>query len=377
MLSIGSGAEVNGMKRVFAYPMVLLLTLSVNATQAQAVVKPGARCVKVNVKQVYKGKMYTCIKSEGKLVWSKGVVVTSMPSPTQTVAPTAAPTLTPIATSTATPKPTTSIATSSTTPKPTTSISPTTIPSPTNPFADAAAKAAADKAAADTAAKAAADKAAADAAAKAAADKAAADAAAKAVAEAAARICIPNSKCPLGSTGPGGGIVFYDAGAQQSWGRYLEFAPDGWSGSDRDPQSFWCNTINVDFSALINNDLLRATLGVEIGKGKANTDLMVAFCKSGAGVLARAYSGGGKSDWNLPSRYELNELCKYIRSQAVGKSDVGCNEKGTLRKGFAGFYYWSSTETNANNAWAQPLDYAFSLNYLKSNIFYIRPTRAF
>jgi hypothetical protein len=133
----------------------------------------------------------------------------------------------------------------------------------------------------------------------------------------------------------------------------------------------------VDFTASIKDAILRATLGVEIGKGKANTDLMVAFCGSGAGVLARAYRGGGKSDWSLPSRYELNELCKYLRSQPIGKSDVECNEKGTLRKGFAGYYYWSSSETNAKNAWSQPLDYAFFLNYLKSNNFYIRPTRAF
>lgn len=31
----------------------------------------------------------------------------------------------------------------------------------------------------------------------------------------------------IGDTGPGGGIVFYDAGSQQSWGRYIE-ALDGW-----------------------------------------------------------------------------------------------------------------------------------------------------
>jgi len=34
--------------------------------------------------------------------------------------------------------------------------------------------------------------------------------------------------CTIGDTGPGGGVVFYDAGSRQAWGRYLEAAPAGW-----------------------------------------------------------------------------------------------------------------------------------------------------
>ena len=34
--------------------------------------------------------------------------------------------------------------------------------------------------------------------------------------------------CQIGDTGPGGGVVFYDAGQPQPWGRYLEAAPAGW-----------------------------------------------------------------------------------------------------------------------------------------------------
>lgn len=40
----------------------------------------------------------------------------------------------------------------------------------------------------------------------------------------------------VGDTGPGGGIVFYDAGSAQPWGRYLEagpkLAPAEWCGDD-------------------------------------------------------------------------------------------------------------------------------------------------
>jgi len=47
----------------------------------------------------------------------------------------------------------------------------------------------------------------------------------------------------------------------------------------------------------------------------------------------------GYSDWHLPSKEELNSV--YVNLKQVG---VG---------GFANNFYWSSTETNNNNAWPQ------------------------
>ena len=45
----------------------------------------------------------------------------------------------------------------------------------------------------------------------------------------------------IGETGPGGGIIFYDAGSQQSWGQYLEAAPANWDGTNdnEDPYVQW------------------------------------------------------------------------------------------------------------------------------------------
>jgi ABC-type lipopolysaccharide export system ATPase subunit len=44
----------------------------------------------------------------------------------------------------------------------------------------------------------------------------------------------------IGDTGPGGGIVFYDAGSVQPWGRYLEAAPAKWFRGD-DQSDLYCD----------------------------------------------------------------------------------------------------------------------------------------
>ncbi len=198
--------------------------------------------------------------------------------------------------------------------------------------------------------KAAAEKAAAE---KAAAEKAAAE---KAVVDERGKICLVESSCKVGNIGPGGGVVFYDAGNQQSWGRYLEVAPSGWSGSALDPLLTWCN-LSYSFS----------TRSEAIGSGEANTDLIIAGCSSGAAVAARQYKGGGKSDWSLPSMEELNQLYKYIKSP----------DSGNLRQGLLEHVYFSSTSTNPNEIWYQSFlggrrDFGNWVTPL-----YVRPVRSF
>ena len=197
--------------------------------------------------------------------------------------------------------------------------------------------------------KAAADKAAAD---KAAADKAAVDADR-------GKVCVPGGSCKVGNTGPAGGVVFYDAGSQQSWGRYLEVAPQGWSGSAEDPEANWCPVKSV-FSTQVG-----------IGNGKSNTDLMVAGCTSGAAVMARSFIGGGKGDWFLPSKDELNELYKYAHS-APG---------GTLLKSFSlRSSYWTSSESsNMATVWKQEFQIGQQQSYadIPRSFGILRPIRSF
>ena len=132
----------------------------------------------------------------------------------------------------------------------------------------------------------------------------------------------------IGDVGPGSGIVFYDAGSEQSWGRYLEAAPARWNGKRKDPSVPWGH------ESVFYVDIAGAK-GKAIGDGMSNTAAMVEVLSSGAGVLASSYAGGGHTDWFLPSRLELNALFKQ-RIRVGGFTEDG---------------YWSSSQTIASRAW--------------------------
>ena len=105
-----------------------------------------------------------------------------------------------------------------------------------------------------------------------------------------------------------------------------------------------------------------------LGSGAANTTKIIA--QNGAGVayaagLARAYSGGGYSDWYLPSRDELNKL--YLNQAAIG--------------GFAQYlhYYWSSSgyENYLHYAWGQNFDDSYQFTDDTSYAARVRAIRTF
>jgi hypothetical protein len=214
-------------------------------------------------------------------------------------------------------------------------------------------------------------------------------------------VCTPGSKCPLGSQGPGGGIVFYDAGSQQSWGRYLEVAPPGWyDGNSIDPMRPWASgtstagntNLNVVGVEKLVMDRVNIT-GMVLGLGLMNSNAIVNQGNDGqtAAGAARAYSGGSKGDWYLPSIAELNLLCQWASFETVkvgkfcGGEAEGNNSRGGLvdnennRK-----VYWSSTESKDGYAYAQNFCCGYQSNY--GNIFHnaksadtnhVRPIRSF
>jgi hypothetical protein len=184
--------------------------------------------------------------------------------------------------------------------------------------------------------------------------------------------------CNVGDIGPGGGIVFYDAGKTQSWGRYLEIAPKSCEG-ERLP---WRP---ANLNGEIYSGKAAARMRVEakaLGMGKANT-VRVTFM---IGRTPRDYAAkfaadsvcGGKDDWFLPSKDELDIAFNRLAQNRVAGTDTPV---GGFNKG----YYWTSSDYNNKTAWTQyfmdgqQFDRVQTLDGNKNppTPFRVRPVRAF
>ena len=131
----------------------------------------------------------------------------------------------------------------------------------------------------------------------------------------------------------GSGIVFYYSATGFTMAdtgevcHYLEAAP-----YDAARGITWASSGNYD------TDI--AGTGTAIGTGRKNTALILATdANAPAAKACREYRGGGKSDWFLPSKDELNLL--YENRATVG------NMKD--------YWYWSSSQggNGVNHAWGQ------------------------
>jgi len=179
----------------------------------------------------------------------------------------------------------------------------------------------------------------------------------------------------VGDTGPGGGIVFYDAGSIQSWGRYLEVACAGWQnncdGTTVDPLAEW----GCYGTAISGAD------GLAIGDGAQNTlDILVGCLTPNiAADLAADYSHNTYDDWFLPSQDELNALCKWAFGDTVNAicNDNGDDDLELTNGGFSSGYYWSSSEFADYGAWGQGFHFGYQSYGSEDGPYYVRPVRAF
>ena len=128
--------------------------------------------------------------------------------------------------------------------------------------------------------------------------------------------------------------------------------------------------------------------------GSANTAAIKARMTAGsvassdyAAGMASAYTGGGLTDWFLPSKDELNAMCNYSRNPtAPAAPSVSCyGSAGSTQDvtfaagtyGFASVYYWSSSQFNSNGALAQYLLNGSQASVSKNGPLWVRPVRSF
>jgi hypothetical protein len=205
----------------------------------------------------------------------------------------------------------------------------------------------------------------------------------------------------VGDTGPGGGIVFYAAvGTFTQVGasglmcttlcKYLEAAPSGWN-TGSDPQATWAVTAYQSTDSSIANDSTAYNNVLGVGLGYANSSAIVtqngaynASSNNYAAGAARAYAGGTKNDWYLPTTAELNLLCQWNRGVAQSVTTVCAGgvinspTYGASSEEFGERIYWSSSELNSERAWALwSATGEQSVEFKNGYEGYIRPVRAF
>jgi len=193
--------------------------------------------------------------------------------------------------------------------------------------------------------------------------------------------------CAVGVQGPGGGTVFYvDTEGRYSDFDYLEVAPENAStGVAWSTATPYCGLLaDTDCQWAFLTTSGEALNYVAIGTGRAATAAIIARHDAGgvsktdyAAGVADAHTTPTASDWFLPSKDELNEVCKYARNtgQAAG-ADIACTG-GVLRDAFSADAYWSSSEYDRATAWLQHLDGGGQNGYFKIGTTYVRPVRSF
>jgi hypothetical protein len=170
--------------------------------------------------------------------------------------------------------------------------------------------------------------------------------------------CAAGVSCQVGDIGPGGGLVFYDAGSRQSWGRYLEASPASCEGVGK----VWRNAApgqkgTGQLPLLYPTWATAARQRVQskaIGMGKANTELIflqhkklpLPAIQATAAGYAFTLECGGQDDWFLPSKDELDTLYNVLKMNFHGLNWLNAF-------GFERGFYWTSSEYNNETAWTQ------------------------
>lgn len=186
--------------------------------------------------------------------------------------------------------------------------------------------------------------------------------------------CGSNGPCAVGDIGPAGGVVFYDAGSKQSWGRYLEAAPIA-----GEVRGLPWKKLNVDDRRRpVYRDTKQRSARVarvmskQIGMGAVNTKAIVSTYRKGSYAARYAHDLvlNGFDDWFLPSADEIDVMFNVLQTSRQPMDT------------FAPRFYWSSSEYDFNNAWTQSMRSGQQFDREKwlaspQDALWVRPIRAF
>jgi len=184
----------------------------------------------------------------------------------------------------------------------------------------------------------------------------------------------------VGSTGPGGGTIFYVALSPFTCGptrsatcTYLEAAPSGWN-TGSDPKRTWATGTSSlgNASNFVNNvNSPETATALEIGWGYRNTRAIIlqgnTDTATSAAALADSFTitvgGVVIDDWYLPSRDELSGI--FLQK--------------TYISGITQDYYWSSSQIHnyGPGAYIQSFGPGLANGGIKDTLQYVRPIRAF
>ena len=142
----------------------------------------------------------------------------------------------------------------------------------------------------------------------------------------------------IGTTGPSGGIVFYDKGSYSNGWRYMETALVDSQVSEWGCEgSLITNTNNSEIGAGLLNSVSIVNYHDTLDNYYANPSVCNSINNGTvASKKALLYQLNNTKDWFLPSENELSLMYENLKVENLGS--------------FSNLNYWSSTQANNNNA---------------------------